>query len=113
MVHHSSIFAWEIPWTEKPGYSPWGHKKVRHNLATKEQQYFQRQIKIFCKVLLYSEKKNSEDLLTLSEAGNVLDHFNTLRKILLCISSLLLSDRSPTTQRVKTTLLYLAHSPAG
>ena len=57
MVHHSSIFAWEIPWTEKPGYSPWGHKKVRHNLATKEQQYFQRQIKIFCKVLLYSEKK--------------------------------------------------------
>ena len=25
---HSSIPAWEIPWTEEPGgYSPWGHKE--------------------------------------------------------------------------------------
>ena len=40
MVPHSSIFASEIPWTEKPGYSPWGHKKVRRDLATKEQKYF-------------------------------------------------------------------------
>ena len=27
---HSSILAWEIPWTEAPGYrgySPWGHKE--------------------------------------------------------------------------------------
>ena len=24
---HSSILAWEIPWTEEPGgYNPWGHK---------------------------------------------------------------------------------------
>ena len=28
MATHSSIFAWEIPWTESlVGYSPWGHKK--------------------------------------------------------------------------------------
>ena len=27
MATHSSILAWEIPWTEKPvGYSPWGCK---------------------------------------------------------------------------------------
>ena len=28
MVTHSSILAWEIPWTEEPGslYSPWGGK---------------------------------------------------------------------------------------
>ena len=27
MTTHSSILAWEIPWTEEPGrlYSPWGH----------------------------------------------------------------------------------------
>ena len=26
---HSSILAWEIPWTEEPvGYSPWGHKEL-------------------------------------------------------------------------------------
>ena len=37
---YSSILAWEIPRTEGPGrlYSPWGHKRVRHNLATRQQQ---------------------------------------------------------------------------
>ena len=30
MATHSSILAWEITWTKKPGglYSPWGYKKV-------------------------------------------------------------------------------------
>ena len=34
---HSSILAWEIPWTEEPGelYSSWGHKRVLHDLVTK------------------------------------------------------------------------------
>ena len=27
MATHSIIFAWEIPWTEEPGYSPWGLKE--------------------------------------------------------------------------------------
>ena len=28
MATHSSILAWEIPWTESlAGYSPWGHKE--------------------------------------------------------------------------------------
>ena len=31
---HSSILAWEIPWTEEPGgYSPRGSQRVRHNWA--------------------------------------------------------------------------------
>ena len=40
MTTHSSILDWEIPWTEEPGglYSPWGHKRVRHDLAAKQQQ---------------------------------------------------------------------------
>ena len=32
MATHSSILAWEIPWTEEPGgggYSPWGRKETR------------------------------------------------------------------------------------
>jgi len=32
MATHSSILAWEIPWREEPG-SPWGLKRVGHNLA--------------------------------------------------------------------------------
>ena len=40
MVTHSSTLAWEIPWTEEPGdYSPWGHRVVRHDLATKHTTY--------------------------------------------------------------------------
>ena len=34
MGTHSSIPAWEIPWTEEHGICPWG-PRVRHNLATK------------------------------------------------------------------------------
>ena len=37
MATHSSILAWEIPWTGEPGgYIPWGHKRVRHDLVTKQ-----------------------------------------------------------------------------
>ena len=40
MATHSSILAWEISWTRSlVGYSPWCHKRVRHNLATKQQQW--------------------------------------------------------------------------
>ena len=39
MATHSSIFAWEIPWTEKPGgLQSMGSQRVGHNLATKQQQ---------------------------------------------------------------------------
>ena len=35
MAPHSSILAWEIPWTEKPGrLQSVGLKRVRHNLVT-------------------------------------------------------------------------------
>ena len=34
MVTHSSILAWKIPWTEKPGGLQFtGSQKVRHNLV--------------------------------------------------------------------------------
>ena len=36
MATHSSILAWEMPWTEAPGgLSPWGFKRVGHDLVTK------------------------------------------------------------------------------
>ena len=39
MATHSSILAWEIPWTEEPGGLQFiGLQKVGHNLATKQQQ---------------------------------------------------------------------------
>ena len=39
MATHSSILAWEIPWTGDPrGLWSMGLQRVRHNLATKQQQ---------------------------------------------------------------------------
>ena len=39
MSTHSSILAWEIPWTEEPGRLQCaGSQRVRHDLATKQQQ---------------------------------------------------------------------------
>ena len=36
MATHSSILAWKIPWTEKPGgLQSMGVARVRHNLVTK------------------------------------------------------------------------------
>ena len=40
---HSSILAWEIPWTEElVGYSLWGHKSIRHNAVMKQQQQLEK-----------------------------------------------------------------------
>ena len=37
METHSSILAWRIPWTEEPsGLQSLGHKRVRHDIATKQ-----------------------------------------------------------------------------
>ena len=38
MATHSSILAWQIPWTEKPGgLQSMGLQKVGHNLVSKQQ----------------------------------------------------------------------------
>ena len=37
MVTYSSILAWRIPWTKKPGgLQPMGSQRVRHNLMTEQ-----------------------------------------------------------------------------
>ena len=37
MVTHSSILAWRIPWTEKPGrLQPMGSQRLRRNLMTEQ-----------------------------------------------------------------------------
>ena len=39
MAAHSSILAWEIPWTEEPGgLLSTGSQRVGHDLVTKQQQ---------------------------------------------------------------------------
>ena len=45
MAIHSSICAWESPWTEEPGgYSPWGHKE----LDTTERPEEHRELRFPC-----------------------------------------------------------------
>ena len=39
MATHSSILDWEIPWAEESGgLQSMGSQRVRHDLATKQQQ---------------------------------------------------------------------------
>ena len=38
MATHPGFLAWEILWQETGRYSPWGCKRVRHDLMTKDQQ---------------------------------------------------------------------------
>ena len=39
MAIHSSILAWEIPWTEDPDrLQSMGSQRVKHGLVTKQQQ---------------------------------------------------------------------------
>ena len=39
MATHSSILAWEIPWTEQPsGLESTGSQRVRNNLVAKQEQ---------------------------------------------------------------------------
>ena len=39
MATHSSILAWEVPWTEEPGgLQSMELQRVRHDLETKKQQ---------------------------------------------------------------------------
>ena len=43
MATHSSILAWEIPWTQEIGdYSPWGHEELNttEQLSTTQQGIF-------------------------------------------------------------------------
>ena len=38
MATHSSILAWEIPWTEEPGVLQFmGSQRIGHDLATEQQ----------------------------------------------------------------------------
>ena len=49
MATHSSLLSWEIPWTEEPGRgpSPWGCKRIKHDLVTKQQQVSIMDMEIF------------------------------------------------------------------
>ena len=41
MATHSSILAWEIPWTEEPArLQSGGSQRVRQDLATKQQNVY-------------------------------------------------------------------------
>ena len=58
MATNSSVLVWEIPWTEEPGrHRPWGHKKVGHDLATKQHpSHFLHSNNI---IILYSYNKTT------------------------------------------------------
>ena len=82
MAAHSSILAWRIPWTEEPGglHSPWGCKRVRHDVATEPPPpvvYLLTEFHIFFKNnSCFYKNKNSDHILILPSLSiNVLKLF--------------------------------------
>ena len=62
MATHSSILAWEIPWTEEPGglqSRDW--KRVGHDLATKQQPC---QLRRYHNVIMCVMRRKNNDLKT-------------------------------------------------
>ena len=56
MATHSSILAWEIPWTEEPGgLQPMGLQRIRYDLVTQ-----QRQLSPFLHVCVYKERSKGQ-----------------------------------------------------
>ena len=52
MAHHSSILVWEIPWTEElGGLQSTESQRVRHDLATRQQQ--QHQILLYIMLIIF------------------------------------------------------------
>ena len=70
MATHCSILAWRVHWQRSlVGYSPWDHKRVSHNLATKQQTYKNGKYSIYPKgepfeVYMKINGQNSHELLT-------------------------------------------------
>ena len=56
MATHSSILAWEGPWTEEPGrLQSMGWERLKHDLATKQQQ----QITVIFRTLILSGSESA------------------------------------------------------
>ena len=57
MAIHYSILAWETPWTEELGrHSPWGCKRVRRDIVTKNNSTFHFFLQSFAETWLTNHK---------------------------------------------------------
>ena len=57
MTTHSSILAWEIPWTEEPaGLQSLGSQRVRHDLVAEHEHELTRAVENILKVILIYTK---------------------------------------------------------
>ena len=66
MAAHSSILAWEIPWTEETGWLQSTElQRVRHDLEAKQQRHrLENLIQVVFKCIQIKEMHGTEDLLT-------------------------------------------------
>ena len=57
MTTHSSLLAWEIPWTEEPaGLQSLGSQRVRHDLVAECEHELTRAVENILKVILIYTK---------------------------------------------------------
>ena len=62
MATHSNILAWRIPWSEEPGrLQSMGSQRVRHDLATQQQQHgvVRKRFVMSVREMLFSQLKGT------------------------------------------------------
>ena len=95
MFNGPGVLAWEIPWTEVD-YSPCGHKRVRHSLATKQQQDFNCKYFYLCKWWSHATCSSLQVDLPCSPKSQLYREVLTIQKV------------STSAQSLKTTSLKMA-----
>ena len=86
MSTHSSVLAWEIPWTEFGGLQSMGSQRVRHDCVTKQQHFP-------CYVVKFLVLKNICSSLPLSVSVFLLNPGNKKAFYLFCnLKGLQISD---------------------
>ena len=95
MAIHSSILAWKIPWTEKPGrlYSPWAHKES----DTAEQLSMQAYVNmhIFMYIFLTLSYKHGGEEKEMEIGIFILLAWAVFTKLRICLTGYLLGDNLP------------------
>ena len=82
MATHSSILAWEIPWTEDPGrLQSMGSQRVRHDLVTKQPPQQNNFISLFSILVISVFLKLRESLQRIKEVQDI-PAFMALKAIL-------------------------------
>ena len=82
MATHSSILAWETPWTEEPGWlQSMGSQRVRHDLATEQQQGEKKWVARNDSWEYMYQPRTSEDIIHTEAPGDAAEYYPVAKEM--------------------------------